>query len=642
MAYYVYQNRNNGQIRVSEAPDLTIQGRAVWRTVTDHNETGVPAAIAAYEARKAAEAGAVDAEQAADRAALGLPRTPVVTPEDHGAVGNGVADDRAALQNAVDAAASLGREVWLGKGKTYKVSQPATFSGAVAKNTSYNAVLIPSGVTVRGFDSTILITGIDGTKAYSNSPPHNLPGTAGVYNAFQVAKGSSGVTITGVRFLGQNDFTFILGHQAAAIDVDVSPTAGGVRDITIEKCIFENLWGFSVHHQGNGHRIHVRDCRMKNVTNTVNVNGDYCEITGNTFENAAVVECSGSYCVISSNMVKSSPHGGFSLGGRPSGPYGYGTVCANNVIDGAEGQGIIVADGSDGYIVQGNTIQRTTQSGIVATGPNQAVRRLIIANNTIISAGASGAAASNRFGVHVGAAPDTLVVGNHVTDAAITGYSTHTAYYAGSTSGVQFIGNRATGAALVSHLGLDSTPNALVQGNNFAPGKVGRSGTTTYEASLVGDLLFARAADGRGIYYSTTLPEGSLSAPPGSLALCPEEVYPGSSAGYALWIKESGYSNAGWVPFGGSLASTTKTANYTNLLADPPLMIFNGTGLTYTLADPTTATRKGRQWTVKNINASALTVDSAGSGLIDGAASKTLAQWEKATFYCDGTQWLTV
>jgi hypothetical protein len=88
--------------------------------------------------------------------------------------------------------------------------------------------------------------------------------------------------------------------------------------------------------------------------------------------------------------------------------------------------------------------------------------------------------------------------------------------------------------------------------------------------------------------------------------------------------------------------SATKTANYTLTSADN-IVIFNGTSLTATLPDPTTAGLPGRVFVVKNINASALTVASAGtSKTLDGAASQSLAQWAKASYTSDGTQWLTV
>jgi len=85
----------------------------------------------------------------------------------------------------------------------------------------------------------------------------------------------------------------------------------------------------------------------------------------------------------------------------------------------------------------------------------------------------------------------------------------------------------------------------------------------------------------------------------------------------------------------------TKTANYT-LTATDGTVVFNGTSLTATLPDPTTIV-VGRYWRIKNINASALTVASAGtSKTIDGAASQSLAQWARLTVVSDGTQWLSV
>ena len=94
---------------------------------------------------------------------------------------------------------------------------------------------------------------------------------------------------------------------------------------------------------------------------------------------------------------------------------------------------------------------------------------------------------------------------------------------------------------------------------------------------------------------------------------------------------------------GSILPSHSVVISTTNrsLTAGDDLVIFNGTSLTATLPDPATATK--RAYVVKNINASAATVSSAGtSKTIDGAASKSLAQWEKATYWTDGNQWYVV
>lgn len=85
----------------------------------------------------------------------------------------------------------------------------------------------------------------------------------------------------------------------------------------------------------------------------------------------------------------------------------------------------------------------------------------------------------------------------------------------------------------------------------------------------------------------------------------------------------------------------TKTASYSLALTDHTV-IFNAATLTATLPDPTTVL-VGRRYVVKNINASALTVVSAGTTkTLDGAASQSIAQWAKASYVSDGTQWLTV
>lgn len=85
-----------------------------------------------------------------------------------------------------------------------------------------------------------------------------------------------------------------------------------------------------------------------------------------------------------------------------------------------------------------------------------------------------------------------------------------------------------------------------------------------------------------------------------------------------------------------------KTANYTAVDGDG-VLVFNGTGLTLTVPDPTAVTPGRTRFVVKNVNASALTVASAGTAkTIDGAASQSVAQWGHLTLISDGTQWLSI
>jgi lysophospholipase L1-like esterase len=85
----------------------------------------------------------------------------------------------------------------------------------------------------------------------------------------------------------------------------------------------------------------------------------------------------------------------------------------------------------------------------------------------------------------------------------------------------------------------------------------------------------------------------------------------------------------------------TKTANY-NMLAADRLIVANGSSITISLPDPTGVTA-GRPYLVKNINASAATLNSQGtSKTIDGAASFSVVQYAAFTVVSDGTQWLIV
>ncbi len=108
-------------------------------------------------------------------------------------------------------------------------------------------------------------------------------------------------------------------------------------------------------------------------------------------------------------------------------------------------------------------------------------------------------------------------------------------------------------------------------------------------------------------------------------------------------FKVSGAGNVWAMPLQTQGRVPTKTGNYTLNNGDWRVL-FNGTGLTATLPDPTTAIGGGRTYEVKNLNASSLTVVSAGtSKTIDGAASVTVPQW--GVLRCmrqhPGGQWIT-
>lgn len=130
-------------------------------------------------------------------------------------------------------------------------------------------------------------------------------------------------------------------------------------------------------------------------------------------------------------------------------------------------------------------------------------------------------------------------------------------------------------------------------------------------------------------------PEGVVTAFKGSTY---QNIQAALGANAGLWVKAGGNGNTGWRPTHILALVTTKTANYTATVTDD-IIVCNGASVTITLPSPGNS---GTQITVKNINAAAATVQVSGGTTIDGAASVSLAQWAKATFVSNGTNWFTV
>lgn len=79
----------------------------------------------------------------------------------------------------------------------------------------------------------------------------------------------------------------------------------------------------------------------------------------------------------------------------------------------------------------------------------------------------------------------------------------------------------------------------------------------------------------------------------------------------------------------------TETASY-NISATDAVVLMNGTSLSATL--PTPVGISGRQYVVKNINASPATLGTA-AGLIDNVTTKTLNQYDTLTAVSDNANW---
>jgi len=153
-------------------------------------------------------------------------------------------------------------------------------------------------------------------------------------------------------------------------------------------------------------------------------------------------------------------------------------------------------------------------------------------------------------------------------------------------------------------------------------------------------IEFGTTAAAPKIYGGSGSPEGVISAPKGSLYLRTDG---NTASASSLYVKGNSLGTAGWSHLTIGVPVSTKTTSYPVARTDG-LIVCNGAAVTITLLNPAGVdAASGRLITVKNINAAAATVVSAGTSVtIDGAASDTLAQWETGRYVSDGTQWLTV
>lgn len=100
-----------------------------------------------------------------------------------------------------------------------------------------------------------------------------------------------------------------------------------------------------------------------------------------------------------------------------------------------------------------------------------------------------------------------------------------------------------------------------------------------------------------------------------------------------------GYGATEMSASGASAVLTTSTISKVLDHTAEGMVVFNGNDLTATLPDPANV-RPGRVFTLKNINATALTVNSGVT--IDGVETKTLTQWQSGRYTTDGSNYFTV
>lgn len=239
------------------------------------------------------------------------------------------------------------------------------------------------------------------------------------------------------------------------------------------------------------------------------------------------------------------------------------------------------------------------------------------------------------------------------TGVTITKTST-TSLRISSLGSVPAVANRTRVAIYRRITGTDTTVNAVMNDTSYRYKRFGRvsSGGNTTFVDLSGASFGGTISPLTGADYATTVQAGDKVYIEGN-GLNPITLTSSNFSVSGANLRITGLSGFDYSTVSGNVyvivgshsdvaaPLSTKTTSYT-LTAYDGLVIFNGSSLTATLPDPTTVATSLRL-TIKNVNATALTVASAGSAkTVDGATSQSLAQWAHSVYASDGTQWLQI
>jgi hypothetical protein len=337
----------------------------------------------------------------------------VFNPKDYGARGDGVADDRAAIQLAINAANSVGGGmIWLKSDETYIVS----ITGGVALTIYPNITIDGNGATIKLADSAgnyeTIFSGATAGADLSNVTIKNLT----------IDQNGTNNTITST---GQ-----LTGNPRFAIRI----YAG--QHIRIQDCVFKDIQSTNtiVANGATISDVHVTGCKFYDVGggsvdfdhSTIYFNGAIGVFSGNTFQAKATlsnggrtaIETHGSQWVVSENTIT-----GYMIGIIPTGvsSESVANIVANNTIRNCQigilpysqtATGQVSAFGIDGMNITGNQIYVADRS-LIASGvalggimfdPNGdlPVRNLRIADNSIFAPLQTATPTDNNSSIGIG------------------------------------------------------------------------------------------------------------------------------------------------------------------------------------------------------------------------------------------------
>jgi len=560
-------------------------------------------------------------------AALSATNARLVAVDAHGAVGDGVADDTAAINAAIAALNSSGSRV-------------LAFSGGRNYKTSGGHVL-PVGTTVLVNGATITHTGNNTCLSFNQSGGFNIDKPTGIHKLRLI--GNSGASAVGVEN-GNNwgwridgDIDGYTNGVGLRMNNKVNWTEGyDINSVKIDDCKValqfrrDQAGGFSF---GYG--------RIRNLAINVPANGIGIDLGGDSPDDV--------YLYSSDIEANIWPQGNNAIGVRV-GP----TVNTDNVRVHIVGE--VPSNGS----FTGLSGLKSTEGGTfrayghfrIKDAPNN-----VTGACRILAAAPSGAdgwtgtdAAAGTFNAWLTSNED---VSHNAMLGHITGSNRSIPFAAGYNQSdifrfysVPFGGKPSDVGAL--KLRVDTGGN-LRWGNGETGVLVGSTNPSTGTTASPGTIYLRSAgAIGTAAYIKETGTDATgwkeiLLARYGTTAQRPTAEswgmpYFDSTLKRAVWWDGGA---AKWVDGQGVATPTYETLGSSTMAVNDRIHIVNGSGATVSL--PTAASAvKGREYIVKNKFATAATVNVSGGGNIDGGPTVTLAQWAVLRAVSDGTNWYAV